>query len=150
MTVLVFVELLAASIWIGGFVAIGVVAKVARAQLEPAQRVAFFRHLGRTYLRVGGAALAVALVCGGVLLASGPWTTAKSAAVVLGVCLAAVTVAGVLQARAMTPSARSSCATRTRCLAPGSDAQETRATVLRAAIGLLTIALLVVATSIVS
>ena len=56
MTILVFVELLAASIWIGGFVAIGVVAKVARAQLEPAQRVAFFRHLGRTYLRVGGAA----------------------------------------------------------------------------------------------
>ena len=150
MTILVFVELLAASIWIGGFVAIGVVAKFARAQLEPAQRVAFFRHLGRTYLRVGGAALAVALVCGGVLLAGGPWTTAKSAAVVLGLCLAAVTVAGVLQARAMTASAKSSCATRTRCLAAGSNVQETRATVLRAAIGLLTIALLVVAAMIVS
>ena len=150
MTVLVFVELLAASIWIGGFVAIGVVAKVARTQLEPAQCVAFFRHLGRTYLRVGGAALAVALVCGGVLLASGPWTTAKSVAVAVGVCLAAVTIAGVLQARAMTLLRQEQLRNPNAWLGARIRRQETRAMVLRAGIGFLTIALLVVATSIVS
>ena len=150
MTILVFIELLAASIWIGGFVAIGVVAKVARAQLEPAQRVAFFRQLGRTYLRVGGVALAIALVCGGVLLASGPWTTAKSAAVVLGVCLAAVTVAGVLQARAMTRLRQEQLRNPNTVLGARIGRQESRATVLRAAIGLLTIVLLVVAAVIVS
>ena len=149
MTILVFVELLAASIWIGGFVAIGVVAKVARAQLEPAQRVAFFRHLGRTYLRVGGAALAVALVCGGVLLAGGPWTSTKSAAVVLGLCLAAVTVAGVLQARAMTRLRQEQLRNANTVLGARIKRQETRAMVLRASIGLLTIVLLVVAASIV-
>ena len=150
MTVLVFVELLAASIWIGGFVAIGVVARVARTQLEPVQRVAFFRHLGRTYLRVGGAALAVTLVCGGVLLASGPWTTTKAVAVAVGVCLAAVTVAGVLQARAMTRLRQEQLRNPNAWLNARIRRQETRAMVLRAAIGLLTLALLVVATSIVS
>ena len=150
MTVLVFVELLAASIWIGGFVAIGVVAKVARAQLEPAERVAFFRLLGRTYLRVGGAALAVALVCGGVLLSNGPWTSAKSAAVVVGLFLAAVTVAGVLQARAMTRLRQEQLRDANTVLGARIERQETRATLLRAAIGLLTIVLLVVAATIVS
>jgi hypothetical protein len=149
-TILIFIELLAASVWIGGFVAIGVAAKVARAQLEPAGRVAFFRALGRTYLRVGGASLVVALVCGGALLSSGPWTTAKSVAVVLGLCLAAVTVAGVLQARAMTVLRQEQLRDPNVVLGGRIARDESRATVLRAAIGLLTIALLVVATMIVS
>jgi hypothetical protein len=149
-TILVFIELLAASVWIGGFVAIGVAARVARAQLEPADRVAFFRALGRTYLGFGGVALVVALVSGGALLASGPWTTAKSVAVVLGVCLAAVTVAGVLQARAITVLRQEQLRNPNGLLGGRIGRQESRATVLRAAIGLLTIVLLVVATMIVS
>jgi putative copper export protein len=46
--VLVFVALVAACVWVGGFVAIAVVARVARRQLERGARVAFFRALGRT------------------------------------------------------------------------------------------------------
>lgn len=150
MTILVFIELLAASVWIGGFVAIGVAARVARAQLEPADRVAFFRALGRTYLRIGGATLVVALVCGGALLSSGPWTTAKSVAVVLGLSLAAVTGAGVLQARSMAVLRQEQLRNPNGVLGGRIAREERRATVLRAAIGLLTIALLVVATAIVS
>ena len=150
MIILVFIELLAASVWIGGFVAIGVAARVAQAELEPADRVRFFRALGRTYLGVGGAALAVALGCGGALLASGPWTTAKSVAVVLGFGLAAVTVAGVLQARAMTVLRQEQLRNPNTVLGARIERRETGATVLRATIGLLTIALLVFATAIVS
>ena len=150
MTILVFVELLAASVWIGGFVAIGVAARAARSELDPANRVRFFRALGRAYLRVGGAALVVALLCGGALLSSGPWTTAKSVAVVLGVGLASVTVAGVLQARAMTVLRQEQLRNPNTVLGARIERQETRVTLLRATIGLLTIALLVVATAIVS
>jgi putative copper export protein len=62
--VLVFVHLLAASVWVGGFVAVAVVARVAKRELDPAARVAFFRSLGRDYGKVGGSALAVATLTG--------------------------------------------------------------------------------------
>lgn len=37
----------AAAVWVGGLVAIFVVARVAQRTLEPRERVAFFRGLGR-------------------------------------------------------------------------------------------------------
>lgn len=148
LTVVLFVELVATSIWVGGLVAISVVARVARSELGQAVRIAFFRRLGHDYLVVGGGALAVALVCGAILLASGDWTSAKTAAVALGAALAGATVLAVGQARAMTRL-------RARSLREPGDvavakvrAAAMRATVLRAVLGVLTIVLLAVASAI--
>ena len=55
---------IAAAVWTGGLVAIFVVARVAQRTLQPRERVAFFRGLGRAYGPVGSVALAVALGCG--------------------------------------------------------------------------------------
>lgn len=63
-TTLTAVLVLATAVWVGGMVAIFVVARVARATLGAAKRVAFFRRLGRAYGLAGGAALTVALASG--------------------------------------------------------------------------------------
>jgi hypothetical protein len=76
-TSLTAVLVLATAVWIGGLVAIFVTARVAHATLGVAERVTFFRGLGRAYGPVGGVALAVAAA------------------------LVAVTAAGVVQARRM-------------------------------------------------
>lgn len=142
---LVFVVLLAMAIWVGGFVAIAVVASVARGELGPSTRVRFFRALGRRYGVVGGPRLVVALTAGGVLLADRSWDGAALAAVVLGAALLLTTAAGVMQARGMTRL-------RTRALnevdrdevAEQVQRGARRAAALRTAIGALTLALLAV------
>ena len=93
---------LAAAVWVGGLVAIFVVARVAQRTLRPPERVTFFRGLGRAYGPVGGTALAVALGCGAALLAGHAWDSTLIAATVLAACLLGVTTAGVVQARRMT------------------------------------------------
>ncbi|MGI8844814.1 MAG: hypothetical protein ACR2HC_01325 [Thermoleophilaceae bacterium] len=144
---LIFVALLGACVWVGGLVTIVIVVGVAREQLDRMAQVEFLRALGRRYLRAGAPALALALGPGAVLLAGRPWGPLSSATVLVGVALVVVTAVGVVQARAMT---------RLRAAAldsPGDDhvvAQQirrgsVRATVLRAAIGLLSVALLVLA-----
>jgi hypothetical protein len=92
----------AGAVWVGGLVAIFVVARVARRTLPPCERVAFFRGLGRAYGLVGGMALAVALGCGAALLYGRSWDGTLVAAAVLAACLVIVTGAGVAQARRMT------------------------------------------------
>ena len=99
---LVFVHLLAACVWVGGFVAIGVVARVARRELEAPAGVAFFRSLGRSYGKVGGSALAVAVLTGAALLAQHGWDRTAGAAALLALALILATAAGVVQARRMT------------------------------------------------
>jgi len=143
-TLLVFVELLAASIWVGGFVAIGVASRVARTQLGPSARVTFFRALGRSYLRVGGGALAVALLAGAVLLTHGGWGAGKSAAVAIGAILVGVTAVAVRQARAIN-RLRTIALAGTNAAGAAADRRRRSATCLRAAIGLLTISELVAA-----
>jgi hypothetical protein len=98
----VTVELLAGSVWVGGLVAIALVARVARQQLAGPARVAFFRTLGRRYLPVGAGTLVVAYVDGAPLLTRGHWSATKSALVVCAGLLIIVTVAGVVQARSLT------------------------------------------------
>lgn len=141
-TLLVTVELVSASIWVGGLVAIALVGGIVRTQLAPPARVEFFRVLGRRYLVVGGASLVLALVCGGVLLAAGDWTPARSAAVGVAVALVLVTTAGVIQARALTRARRVA-------LAGTSDAGLRRRTLaaaaLRMLIAVLTVVLVVLA-----
>lgn len=144
--VLVFVALLAACVWVGGFVAIVVVTRVARRQLERPAQVAFFRALGRSYGIVGGSALVVALASGAVLLSDRPWDGTALAAAVVAAALVLVTGAGVAQARGMTRL-------RHRALRePGDAALAARvrrgalwAAILRAAIGTLSLALLALA-----
>lgn len=62
--VLIAVELVAASVWVGSFVCLTVVTSTARASLDSASRVVFFRTLGRRYGIVGSLALAVAIGVG--------------------------------------------------------------------------------------
>jgi uncharacterized membrane protein len=143
---LVFVALLAGSIWVGGFVAIVVVARVARAQLDHRTRISFFRDLGRRYLVVGLAALLAALSAGAVLLSLRPWDATSMAAVLVGLALVLATVAGIVQARAMTRArARAVQAPQDADLAQRVRRGSFRAVILRAIIGGLTLGLLALA-----
>jgi uncharacterized membrane protein len=99
---LVFVEVLAASVWIGGLVAIAVVARIARAQLDPADQIAFFRTLGRSYAKVGTTALVIALAAGAGLLAQRGADAGTWVAVAVGALLVATSLIAMRQARAMT------------------------------------------------
>ena len=142
---LLAVLVLAACVWVGGYVAIGVVARVATRTLEPAARVSFFRGLGRSYIWVGTPALLVALAAGGALVTDRGWDGTASAAAVLAALLLAALAFGVAQARRMTRL-------RAAALSSGSPefAERVRrgaraAALLRAGIGLLTLALVVLA-----
>lgn len=100
--VLTGVLLLATAVWIGGLVAIAVVARVATATLDPAGRVAFFRGLGRAYGVVGTAALGVGYGTGAALVYGRSWDGVLTATAILATALAVVLTAGVVQARRMT------------------------------------------------
>ena len=143
--VLVFVHLLAAYVWVGGFVAVAVVARVARLELDAAARVAFFRSLGRSYGKVGGSALAVAMLSGTALLAHRGWDQVAAAAVLLGLALVIAAGAGVAQARRMTRlRQRSLCEPPDRALTALVDRGARQALILKVWIGALTLALLAV------
>lgn len=101
-TGLTAVLLLATAVWVGGLVAIFVVARVAHATLGVAERVAFFRGLGRAYGLVGGAALAIALASGTTLAVTRRWDGQLTASAVVAAGLVTATTAGVAQARRMT------------------------------------------------
>jgi uncharacterized membrane protein len=140
---LVFVHLLAACLWVGGFVAIAVVARVARRELDEAVRVAFFRSLGRSYGKVGGSALAVGVLSGTVLLGRRGWDQAAGAAAILALALIIATVAGIVQARRMTRlRCRAVIGPRDPRLLALIDLGARQALILRASIGTLTLALL--------
>lgn len=100
--VLLAVLVLATSIWLGGYVAIFVVARTATATLTPQARVAFFRRLGRVYFWVGTPALAVALVLGAVLARDVDHGALFTAATVIAVVLVLSFAVAVVQARRMT------------------------------------------------
>lgn len=146
--VLVFVHLLAVCVWVGGFVAIAVVARAASRTLDAQARVDFFRALGRSYGMVGGGALLVGIGTGAVLLADRPWDATASIAVALAAAVVLATVAGVIQARGMT-RLRQEALER-----DGSGDQVARgakrAAILRGAIGVLTIALLIAGAALVT
>lgn len=137
----------ATAVWIGGMVAIFVVARVARVTLGAGERVAFFRGLGRAYGPVGGAALAVTLASGAALASRYPWDGKLAASAAVAAGLVAVTAAGIAQARRMTRLRRASLRD------PGSTDLAARvrrgsrnAAALRAAIAAFSLALLVLGT----
>lgn len=143
---LAFVALLGAAVWVGGFVTIVVVNQVAARQLDPPDRVAFFRDLGRSFGAVSSVALALALISGGILLAGREWDGLSLAALILAVAVVAATAVGVIQARRMTRLRQAAID------APGDDRlaarvrrDSRRAARLRALIGILSVSLLAVA-----
>jgi len=148
---LVVVNAIASAIWVGGLVTIFVVARAASRTLEPAQRVAFFRALGRAYGVVGTLALLVALATGAILLDDHPWDAALIAATIVAGALLLAAVAGMAQARAMTRLRR-------RALESSADVEivsrarrgAVLATALRAAIAALTLALVVLGAALVA
>jgi hypothetical protein len=142
--VVVTLFMLATSIWVGGLVTLPVVAFVTSHTLSAADRVATFRGIGRLYGPIGGSALIVALGLGLVLARGkiGNLTFWLTCAVTF--CVLAVTVIGVLQARAMT-RLRSSDRTEphTSDVTDRVARSRHRAAVLRGGIAVLTLALVV-------
>lgn len=142
-TSLAAVLVLATAVWVGGLFAIFVVARIAHATLGAAERVMFFRGLGRAYGLVGGAALTVALASGAVLAATYRWDVQLTASAAVAAALVAVTAAGVTQARRMTRLRRDALRDPGRTeLAAQVRRGARNAAVLRAAIAALSLALL--------
>ncbi|NLE78463.1 MAG: hypothetical protein GX610_02605 [Rhodococcus sp.] len=100
--ILLAVFVLATSIWIGGYVAIAVVARTATTTLSTAERVTFFRSLGRAYFWVGCPALIVALATGAVLARDLAWDALLVTTVVIAALLVVSFAVAVAQARRMT------------------------------------------------
>lgn len=141
---LLTVFFLAGATWVGGYVAVAVVSRTAAAALDPGARVAFFRSLGRAYLRLEVPALAIALLTGAVLARNQAWGALLVSVVVVAALLVACLAVAVGQARRMTVLRRGLVATpddhdlRHR-VAEGSR----NAGILRAVLGVLTLALVV-------
>jgi copper resistance protein D len=57
-------HLIAAAVWAGGMVFLGVAVGAARRTLGERERIALFRQLGKRFLMVGGAAMAVLIATG--------------------------------------------------------------------------------------
>jgi len=102
-TVLIAIEMLAASVWVGSLVCLAIVSSAARHALDPTARVALFRRVGRAYGVVGSGSLLIA-IAGGVALSWPPSEFGGTTGVALGlsVVLGGITVLGMLQARRMT------------------------------------------------
>lgn len=145
-SVVVFFTLLAGSVWLGGFITIMVVTRVARRRLDPPVQVDFFRALGRSYGVVSSLALVVALAGGGILLAGREWDRLALIAVGLVAALVISTGVGVVQARGMTRVRQAAVhEPADYALAARVRRGSVRAAALRAGIGVLSIGLLVVA-----
>jgi hypothetical protein len=142
---LVTVELLAASVWVGGLAAIAVVARCVREHLDPATRVAFFRSLGRRYLRIGLGALLTAYGVGAALIATGNWSDLKSAIVATGAALLIITITGVAQARALTRLRAAAVAGDPRLADHSIERRARRAAALRGLIVVASVTLVVLA-----
>lgn len=140
---LVSILLLSTCVWVGGYVAIAVVARSATATLDPRSRVAFFRSLGRTYLLVGAPALIIALAAGAVMLRDVERdATVVTAYVIAGVLVISFTIA-VRQARRMTVLRRDLIDAPDDDLAGRVRRGGVEAGLLRALVGVLSIALVV-------
>jgi uncharacterized membrane protein len=146
---LIAVNALASAIWVGGLVAIFVVARAASRTVEPAQRIEFFRALGRSYGAVGTVALLVALVTGAVLLGDHPLDGLVVAAIAAAATLLVATAAGMAQARAMTRLRRRAATRLGGELDPRVRRGALLAAALRACIGALTLALVVLGAALV-
>ena len=149
-TALVVVLLLSQAVWVGGLVVITVVARVARRILPPQQQVDFFQRLGRAYAPVGGLALVLALLTGGVLARHRPLNGSMVASTVVAAALVMVTVVGVVQARTMTRLRRAAIEFPDEVAGSRIAGGARLASCLRGLIALLTLALVCLAATLLS
>lgn len=101
-TALLVTLLVSSSVWLGGYVALAVVMLAARASLAAPEKVKFFRALGRAYMPVGSAALALMIVSGAALLWSRTFDWLSVALVLTALAVVAVLAVAVVQARRLT------------------------------------------------
>lgn len=144
--VLVGLLILASGVWIGGFVSLIVFSASSKAALPRPERVALFRQVGHRYLRIAVAAAVLVVIPGVILLVARPFDGLTIAVLVLATAIVAVTWVGVRQARAMTRMRKAALA-HPEGDGAGAAAIERaahRATLLRAGIGVLSLALFVV------
>jgi uncharacterized membrane protein len=140
-TGLVALFVLASAVWVGGLVALKIVATATR-DLPAPDRVRVFRGIGRLYGPIGSAALLVALATGLALSRNEPRDGLFAATVAAAAALVVVSVVGMVQARAMTRLRRRALAAptdpalRARVVHGGR-----RAAALRLLIAVLTLAL---------
>ncbi len=143
--------ILATALWVGGLFTIAIVARVATHTLDPTQRVAFFRGLGRCYGVVGTAALALAYGTGAALVRDHPWDNTKVAVAAVAATLAAALPVGMMQARRMTLLRRQALDRADDItLAARVRRGALRAGVLRGLIGVLSLTLLVLGVALAS
>ena len=141
---LVTVLVLSTCVWLGGYVAIGVVARTATATMEPSARVAFFRSLGRTYLRIGTPALAIALITGAIIATPHAWDGAAIAGLVIAIALVVLFACAVQQARRMTRLRRNALENDQNPASVDAIRRGQRsASILRAGLGVLSLVLVV-------
>ncbi|WP_396657975.1 hypothetical protein [Microbacterium sp.] len=141
---LIAVLVLAGSVWLGGYVAAAVSARTTAATLQASDRIAFFRSLGRSYLRVDVPALAVGLIVGAVLLAGRGWDALAWAAVAVGAALVVVLAIAIAQARRMTVLRMRALSEPDGPIAAQVRTGAVRAAVRRAVLGVLSVALVVI------
>lgn len=141
--VLLGVFILSSSIWIGGYAVLPLIARVATKELDPADRVTFFRTLGRIYGIMGTTALIVALATGAGLMSQISWGATAWVTVALGILLILALLVGMAQARAMTRMRRQMVERpEDRQLSDRVAREARRATWLRAGLGVITLALI--------
>lgn len=147
---LLSLNVLAAMVWTGGMVAVAVATVAARQTLEPEQQVRFFRALGRRYGVVSGVALAL-FALSGLLLAGEPsgWSGTEIAVAALTLMAAALTVAGVINAREVQRLRAEQLEQGEDVVGgePGLRRARRTANVLRALIALVTLSAVIVATA---
>jgi uncharacterized membrane protein len=135
--------ILGGALWLGGFVAIVIFSRSTKKALTTPQRVAVFRELGRRYVIVASVAFALVVIPGGVLLASRPADGYTLAVLIIALLLVVVTVVGIRQARRMTRMRRAAIAEPDAADAAGLQRGTRVASVLRASIGVCSLALFV-------
>lgn len=140
--VLLGVFTLSSAIWIGGYTVLPIIARVATRELTPADRVIFFRTLGRFYGVIGTSALIVALGTGAGLMSQISWGATAWVTVAVAAVLVIALIIGMLQARAMTRMRRQLVEQHDDALAARVARESRRATFLRAGLGVLTLVLI--------
>jgi uncharacterized membrane protein len=135
--------ILGGALRLGGFVAIVIFSRSTKKALTTPQRVAVFRELGRRYLIVASVAFALVVIPGGVLLASRPADGYTLAVLIIALLLVVVTAVGIRQARHMTRMRRAAIAKPDATDAAALQRGTRVASVLRASIGVCSLALFV-------
>jgi uncharacterized membrane protein len=135
--------ILGGALWLGGFVAIVIFSRSTKKALTTPQRVAVFRELGRRYVIVASVAFALVVIPGGVLLASRPADGYTLAVLIIALLLVVVTVVGIRQARRMTRMRRAAIVEPDAADAAALQRGTRVASVLRASIGVCSLALFV-------